>query len=595
MKTINNMDEGTDDAGEATERVDAPLHKLNGSGSDTPEDAEIVKRVEAMLHKPNGVVDHPSASGEHDNAEDAGVRRVWKTYASRANDVGVVTSTELAAILKRRWWVLALAGLLLGSVGLAFTLLQRPVYSAEATLFVGAATTANGDSYSDAIGSTPSVRTFGDLIVLRPVLERVIARLNLTETPAHLAARLKITPQLETQIVQVVARDPDPQQAALVANTISEEFIAWLNEQQDSKFLQTEQTIRANLNRAQTDLGTVTAQVTTLQSTPAPRSVDEETRITSLQSLQTLDQTNYTDLVNQQQRLSLAQISGRNRVRLVAQAAPPLRPSNLPLFIFPLVGVVLGLALAVGGVMLLERTRRRLWLPEDISKAVGVPVIAAIPRIRPGGPLGVDETGSVTSEAIRSLRTRLQFATFGRVTGVIALTSALPQEGKSVVSANLAMALAQGGQRVTLVDGNLRDPSLHEWFGKAKLPGLANLLRDAELGVEDVLVRGPHPNLSLLLAGTHEDQGLEMLNSKRLSPIIRTLRARSDVVLIDTPSLIAVSDAMLFTAESDHAVMIVSSGYTAPGELRATLTRIRETGAHVAGVVMTSAAKRMNA
>ncbi len=299
------------------------------------------------------------------------------------------------------------------------------------------------------------------------------------------------------------------------------------------------------------------------------------------------------------------------RVILATRAQPPQEPSGLSAELNALLALFLGFALAATGVVVFERTRERGQLPEDVGPQVGLPVLAAVPQSQ--GDSSVDILAaprSATSDAIRRLCINLQLAAGGRGVGALAIGGPGTNEGGSLVAANLAVAFAQAGRTVVLVDGNLRSPRQHELFSIESGQGLSNLLVDSDLRLEDVLLTGPVPGLGLLLPGpvlsspaelvapgrpmSHSreilivEDPLELLNAQQIKKIIADIKAVCDVIVIDTPALFSSPDAMLFLASADTAAIVVAAGRTLEDDLQAILTNpdVKSSGVQVLGVVL---------
>jgi capsular exopolysaccharide synthesis family protein len=178
--------------------------------------------------------------------------------------------------------------------------------------------------------------------------------------------------------------------------------------------------------------------------------------------------------------------------------------------------------------------------------------------------------------------------------GTIVLASAERNRPSPALAANLAIALAQSGERVVLMDGNLRHPKLHALFGApANAPGLANLLERSSACVDDLLVEGPHPGLRLLLAGTSTKTAGELLAGDQLIRVVAELRRSADAIIMDVPPLVGSTvDALLFTAAADHALLVVDAGRTRPVDLETALAKLGTTGVDVCGVVLAGAEPR---
>jgi len=192
---------------------------------------------------------------------------------------------------------------------------------------------------------------------------------------------------------------------------------------------------------------------------------------------------------------------------------------------------------------------------------------------------------SVGSEAFRTLRTNLQFTSPDRELRVVLVTSATPGEGKSTVSSNLAVAFSQAGKRTLLMDCDLRKPVVHKNFGIHRAPGLTSLLV-GEAGLDEVLRKVEVPNLTVLPSGPVPPNPAELLGSKAMAGILSEMRATFDLVIVDAPPIVAVTDAAVLCPLVDGVVLTVASGQL-PRELaQHAKSLLDKANAHILGVVL---------
>lgn len=171
----------------------------------------------------------------------------------------------------------------------------------------------------------------------------------------------------------------------------------------------------------------------------------------------------------------------------------------------------------------------------------------------------LEKPKSPISEMYRILRTNVQFAAVDTVIKSVVVTSSGPGEGKSVTTANLAVAFAQSGKSVIVVDADMRKPTQYQLWGMDNLRGLTNVLISEE-NVESVLQRTPLPNLRVLTTGPIPPNPAEMLGSQKMTVLIEKLSELADIVLIDTPPVIAVTDAALLAPQVDGVILVIGSG-----------------------------------
>ena len=250
------------------------------------------------------------------------------------------------------------------------------------------------------------------------------------------------------------------------------------------------------------------------------------------------------------------------------------------------IGLVLGLILGIGFGFLREKLDTRLHDHREVGEILNMPVIGRVPKIpepalAKGSLVVINDTDARAAEAIRVVRTNLQFASLGEANQVLMVMSAQKGEGKSLLTANLAASLALAGKKVLLVDADLRRPRVHSIFGVRNALGLSSViagfctldeaLQTCELeGPKVVTVRGngkgpqpssqtPLPPLTVLTSGPIPPNPGEMVASRKLVTIIRELADRGfDYVFIDSPAFLAVGDAAALAAVADAIFLLVN-------------------------------------
>jgi capsular exopolysaccharide synthesis family protein len=189
------------------------------------------------------------------------------------------------------------------------------------------------------------------------------------------------------------------------------------------------------------------------------------------------------------------------------------------------------------------------------------------------------------AEAFRSIRTNILFSSAEEGLKSLLVTSTGPGEGKSVVSANIAMSLAAAGQRVLLIDADMRRPKVHELFGIPLQPGLSNVMVGNAKASEAVRQTLTH-NLWLMPAGKHPPNPAELLGSRRFKDFITSLGDHFDYVMIDSPPVMAVTDASVIAHIASGVVFVVGCEMTAKGAAKAALEQLDGAKAHYLGAVL---------
>ena len=275
------------------------------------------------------------------------------------------------------------------------------------------------------------------------------------------------------------------------------------------------------------------------------------------------------------------------KVSVVEDADLPSSPStpNWPTNL--LLATALGLLLATAAVVLREFTDNRVKSGDDLARATPLPLLSSVPFVRARSGRAIDriQQSGPYGESIRVLRTNLQFVDLDNDRKILQVTSAVPQEGKTATVAGVAIAMAAAGSAVAVVDCDLRRPSLHETLGLDGTVGLTTILIGA-VSVDEAIQVHAETGLNVITSGRIPPNPSEILQSRAMDELIKELRDRFDVVLIDAPPLLPVTDAAVIATRVDGTLMVVRAGSTTLPQVRQALARLQAVRARVAGVVL---------
>ncbi len=284
--------------------------------------------------------------------------------------------------------------------------------------------------------------------------------------------------------------------------------------------------------------------------------------------------------------------SGQASVRLRRVSGPTLDPSPVgpQTELWIAAGLLLGLALGVTAALLRGLLDRTVRTPEDLRERFSAPALGRIPAgsLKKSPLLSEGNQDWVRAEAFRQLRTNLQFVDIEKPVTVLAVTSSLPAEGKSSTAANLAITFSEAGKRVLLIEGDLRRPVLADLFKLEGAVGLTNVLAH-QVQLDDVVQQWGTHGLHFMASGPIPPNPSELLGSEAMVMLLAEARGLYDLVVIDTPPLLPVTDGAITAAGADGAIVVVRYGKTHATEIERALENLRAVDARLLGTVLNRA------
>ncbi len=282
------------------------------------------------------------------------------------------------------------------------------------------------------------------------------------------------------------------------------------------------------------------------------------------------------------------------KVQTVTPAVTPVSPVSPRPTLNVALGLLVGLAIGVGGAVARETLDTSIKGTEDLQARLQLPTLASIPfdpNATKDPLLSQAPTGSMRAEAFRQLRTNLQFVDVDEETASIVVTSSLPGEGKSTTAANLAITLAQAGMDVILVEGDLRRPKVAEYLGIEGAVGLTDVLV-GNLDLDDALQSwGTSGHLQVLASGPRPPNPSELLSSQHMATVIETMEKRA-FVIFDAPPLLPVTDGAVLAAQASGALLVVRDGKTRREQVQRAVDALKAVDARLYGGVLTMASTK---
>ncbi|WP_298701651.1 polysaccharide biosynthesis tyrosine autokinase [uncultured Brevundimonas sp.] len=277
-----------------------------------------------------------------------------------------------------------------------------------------------------------------------------------------------------------------------------------------------------------------------------------------------------------------------NNISIVDLATPPLEPSKPSMLLNMALAALLGLGLGVLAALVLEALDETLATPDDVEKKLGISLLGVVPLLEKG-ETPTDALGDIRSgfsEAYYSLRTALQFSTPDGAPSSLLVTSARPAEGKSTTAYAVALNLARVGKRVLLVDGDLRNPSMHRVVGVENERGMSNLL-SGSADLAGVVQPTRQENLFFIPCGPLPPNPAELWGGDRLRQFLAETRNNFDHVIIDGPPVLGFADSPMLAAAVSGVLFALESRGTRRGQARGALKRLQVGRAHLLGAVLT--------
>jgi succinoglycan biosynthesis transport protein ExoP len=320
----------------------------------------------------------------------------------------------------------------------------------------------------------------------------------------------------------------------------------------------------------------------------------------------------YDGLLQQLKEASLAAGLDSSNIRVVDRARVPIHPArpNIPMNMefALLIGLVGGVAIAFG----LEGLDTTVRTPDQAESISGLPILGVIPlqSLFGGAAAGIAkahllkrvprnhasprplisylEPQSEIAEAYRALRTSILLSSVSHPPRSILVTSSVPQDGKTMTCLNLGIVLAQQGKRILLVDADLRRPGIHKSFDLKGKIGLSNILTGGAR-ISDAIQATVQPNLYVMPAGLVPPHPSELLSSSLMQDLLKKWREEYDHIIIDSPPVISVTDAVLLSVQADAVVLIIRSGETSAAHVRRTRNLLQSVNARMLGIVVNAA------
>ena len=605
--------------------------------------------------------------------------------------------------LVKKWiWLLALGVVIGGGVAYFVSSLQPTVYQTRTKLMVMSSPEERASNYYYSYNENQLAQSYSQMLATEQVIDTLSERLGFQVG----SGQINVRPEPDSSIIDVTVRDMNPEQAALIANSLIDVFVEYNDSLQNSRFASSEQSLQAQIDQVEDQLTTlrtemsqiseetlltqkqeVEARIAELESelkplkdeieileptvtppatpttattyidgrlvllTPIPQptltgeevvflreqknileekqyqydqlqselglyqqvylnlSVYGESNLNSnqisqqnqLQGTLALYQQIYSNLLSSYENIRLARLRSTPNIVQIERAFVPGAPIQPQPVRNAALGAAAGLLILGAVVVLIEYLDDTLKTPEDVTRTLNLPVIGLIGEMENFDGNGnnenvyvVDNPRSPISEAFRTLRSNLEFASVDKPIKTLLIASASPSEGKTTVAVNLAAVMAQGEKNVALVDADLRRPSVHRFLHIPNRDGLSMAFRNPERSPTSLATTWGDPPISVITSGALPPNPAELLASDKMQHIMEDLKNNYDTVIFDGPPFI-VADPAVLSAMVDGVILIIEPGKSKIDSARAMFEQLQRSGARVIGVVMNPISRKRTA
>ena len=510
---------------------------------------------------------------------------------------GELELRDYLAVVRRRKVLIAVVTLLTVAAAVAYSLLQTPIYQSTTEVLIQRSASEN--VLSDAQQQNPQlvqqqIQTEIQIIQSRSIEDAVRAKLGSLPD-------ISVSSRGDTQVVAISVDDTDARRAATDANGYAETYVAERRRSTGDDLLGAAGDLQAELDRIDAEVADADQKVTDLTARLSVAPIDQVAPLTAerdraqeaadsaRQSSEARRLTIQDQIDRLQLEATLNQTRGPEIVSAAEESSSPISPNPVR---NALVAVFLGLLLGVGAAFLREYLDDSVRTKEDLEAVSGgLTTLGLIPRIEGWRDRSdtvidsIDHPNGPAAEAYRAVRTSLQFLGIDDDLKIVQFTSAGPGEGKTTTSANMAVALSRAGHKVVLVDCDLRKPRVHSFFGMDNSRGFTSVLLGVD-SMQEALQRIPSiPRLALLTSGPLPPAPSELLSRKVVEEQLHRLTTVFDYVVVDSPPLLPVADALVLSGYVDALILVANAKSTTKRSLHRAVELLQQVDAPIAGTI----------
>jgi capsular exopolysaccharide synthesis family protein len=481
-------------------------------------------------------------------------------------------------IFQRRALVIVVAVVVVVGLSAGYVAVSKRQYTATASIEL---LSQNVSSYNGILELTQQDVATDISLVQSPAMQVLASKLLGTVAPLPTVSEVG-----QTTILNISVTDGSAKIAAAAANAYANAYVQFTTARYAAQYAKQQAVLLASRTSLTAQIQSLETQIGSVKSTsPLAQSLDSQ--LASLASQLVTVNSSLT-------QLNLAQSQVRSGATVSGVATTPTAPSSPHKVLDISVGVLLGLMVGAAAALTLEYFDDRIKQRDDLVKVLGTtPIIGEIPVFMDWKGRNKSEIvaaslpKSVAAEAYRSLRTAVQYITSDEDrTSIIQLTSAQQGEGKSTTVIDLAVTMAMSNVRVVIVDCDMRRPTMQNFFETSNQVGLSTILEGQSALDDATITSSQFENLSCVPSGPIPTNPSELLASSRMATTLEDLRGRFDVVILDSPALLPVTDSVLLSQMSDVVLMVARMNETGAKAFESAIEKLQNVKAPLRGAII---------
>ena len=491
-------------------------------------------------------------------------------------------------VKRRRWWIIASVVLLTAAALIYSYIFQTTIYSATSWVVIKEKPLESTflEQTISELSAQPerSLQTQVELLGTKEMARKVIDSLQLEMSTSELMKKVEVRALNNTNIIEIKASDHYPEMARDLANQYALVYQEWRRAENVKEVSGARAEVWEVLQSTKDEAIELSREI---ESRFGNQAIPEELKVE-----QQIAYNYYVDLQRIYRELSISEDLMSGGLEIITDEDVPSSP------VYPrparngVLAFFLGCILGLGFAFLVDYLDDTIETREEAQRIYEVPVLGEIPRLREldeqqrrSSLVMVTEPKSPIAESFRALRTNIQYINYDRKLKTLMVTSSGPGEGKTFVLTNLAVALAEAGHRVIVICSDMRRPAVHQFFHLSNTEGLSTVLVGKKTMEECMKSSGKH-NLKVLPSGPLPPNPSELIGSKRMNEVLAASKAQADLVLIDTPPVLAVSDAAVLAPRADGVIVVVNMEGSKRDEAKKARDLLLQVNSNLVGAVL---------